>query len=310
MADPRTIPPQLNSGHKGLARRYLLLLWHDKFAFFAALYLFILVICAIAAPFLLAQDAVVMNLRMRNAPPFQADAAWTMILGADALGRSILARILVGAGNTLGIAAAAVALSMVVGAVLGLIAGHFRGWVDAVIMRAADVTMSFPSLLLALIVLYVLSPAISNLIIVLAITRIPIYLRTVRAEVLEIRERMFVTAARTLGASQWRIVFRHIAPMAIPTLITVATLDFAFVMLSEASLSFLGLGIQAPNITWGIMVAEGRAYLATAGWLSFWPGLAIALTAMALNLLSNWIRTVTDPKQRWRLEGGKLPDAR
>jgi peptide/nickel transport system permease protein len=175
-------------------------------------------------------------------------------------------------------------------------------------MRAADITMSFPSLLLALIVLYVLSPAISNMIIVLAITRVPIYLRTIRAEVLEIRERMFVTAAKTLGASQWRIVFKHIAPMAMPTLITIATLDFAFVMLSEASLSFLGLGIQAPNITWGLMVAEGRNYLASAGWLSFWPGLAIALTAMALNLLSNWLRTVTDPKQRWRLEAGTLDD--
>ncbi len=309
MADVLDTPPQLGANRKGRIGRYLLLLWRDKFAFAAAVYLVVLVVCAIVAPLFLSQDALTMNLRARNAPPFRPDVGWTMILGADALGRSILARILVGAGNTLGIAAAAVALSMVVGAILGLVAGHFRGWVDTVIMRAADITMSFPSLLLALIVLYILSPAISNMIIVLAITRVPIYLRTIRAEVLEIRERMFVTAARTLGASQWRLVCRHIAPMAMPTLITIATLDFAFVMLSEASLSFLGLGIQAPNITWGLMVAEGRAYLATAGWLSFWPGLAIALTAMALNLLSNWLRTVTDPKQRWRLEGGKLADA-
>jgi peptide/nickel transport system permease protein len=308
MVDLANLPPSVKA-REPVIGKYFALLWRDKFAFFAVVYLVVLVIAAIVAPFLLSQDAMRMNLAARNAPPFQPDVKWTMVFGADALGRSILARILVGAGNTLGIAAAAVAASMVVGALLGLVAGHFRGKVDTIIMRAADITMSFPSLLLALIVLYVLSPAIHNMIIVLAITRVPIYLRTIRAEVLEIRERMFVTAARTLGASQWRVVFKHIAPMAIPTLITVATLDFAFVMLSEASLSFLGLGIQAPNITWGLMVAEGRAYLATAGWLSFWPGLAIALTAMALNLLSNWLRTVTDPKQRWRLEGGKLPDA-
>lgn len=307
MADIANVP-QFKPHRTGIVGTYLLLLWRDKFAFIAVLYLLLLVIGALVAPLFLTQDATLMNLRARNAPPFQPDVKWTMILGADALGRSILARIFVGAGNTLGIAAAAVVISMLVGALLGLIAGHFRGWVDSVIMRAADITMSFPSLLLALIVLYVLSPAIHNMIIVLAITRVPIYLRTIRAEVLEIRERMFVTAARTLGASQWRVVFKHIAPMAIPTLITIATLDFAFVMLSEASLSFLGLGIQAPNITWGLMVAEGRAYLATAGWLSFWPGLAIALTAMALNLLSNWLRTVTDPRQRWRLEGRKLSD--
>lgn len=309
MDDLAKLPPRLGARRQGVLRRYLLLLWRDKFAFAAALYLVVLVVLAVAAPYLFSHDAVTMNLRARNAPPFQPGMKWTMVLGADALGRSILARIFVGAGNTLGIAAAAVVLSMIVGATLGLIAGHFRGWVDAVIMRAADITMSFPSLLLALIVLYVLSPAISNMIIVLAITRVPIYLRTIRAEVLEIRERLFVTAARTLGASQWRVVFKHIAPMAIPTLITVATLDFAFVMLSEASLSFLGLGIQAPNITWGLMVAEGRSYLASAGWLSFWPGLAIALTAMALNLLSNWLRTVTDPKQIWRLEVGTLDHA-
>jgi peptide/nickel transport system permease protein len=162
--------------------------------------------------------------------------------------------------------------------------------------------MSFPSLLLALIVLFVLSPGVTNVILVLAITRVPIYLRTTRAEVLEIRERTFVTAARAMGASPWRLVWKHIRPTVMPTLITIATLEFAFVMLAESSLSFLGLGIQAPEFTWGAMVAQGQSYLSTAWWVTFWPGLAIALTAMSLNLLANWVRIASDPVQRWRLE--------
>jgi len=184
------------------------------------------------------------------------------------------------------------------------VAGYGPKWASTVIMRIADVIMSFPSLLLAVIVLYMLKPSVANLILVLAITRIPIYLRTTRAEALEIRERMFVQAAQVMGASSRRIVFRHILPMVIPTLVTIATLDFAFVMLAESALSFLGIGIQPPEITWGLMVAQGRQYLANAWWLAFWPGLAIILTTLSLNLLSGWLRIALDPAQRWRLEIG------
>ena len=123
-----------------------------------------------------------------------------------------------------------------------------------------------------MVVLYVFEPRVANLVIVLAITRIPIYLRTTRAEVLELRERMFVSAARVMGGGPVRIVWRHIVPLVAPTLITIATVDFAFVMLAESALSFLGIGIQPPEITWGLMVAQGRNYLATAWWLAFWPG--------------------------------------
>ena len=181
-----------------------------------------------------------------------------------------------------------------------------RQWTGEVIMRLADVIMSFPSLLLAVIVLYMLEPSIANLVLVLAITRIPIYLRTTRAKVLEVRERMFVQAARVMGASNLRIIFRHILPVILPTLLTIATLDFAFVMLAESALSFLGIGIQAPEVTWGLMVSQGRQYLTNAWWLAFWPGLAIILTTMSLNLLSSWMRVALNPTQRWRLEiGGK-----
>ncbi|MDF2782344.1 MAG: transporter permease, partial [Geminicoccaceae bacterium] len=221
--------------------------------------------------------------------------------------RSILARIIVAAQNTIAVAGAAVAFALLVGGTLGLIAGYRGGWLADVILRLADVVMSFPSLLLAVVVLYMFEPRVSNLVIVLAITRIPIYLRTTRAEVLEIRERMFVSAARVMGARPLRIVLRHVVPIVLPTLITVATVDFAFVMLAESALSFLGIGIQPPEITWGLMVAQGRNYLSIAWWLAFWPGLAIMLTTLALNLLAGWVRIATDPVQRWRLEvpGGR-----
>jgi peptide/nickel transport system permease protein len=280
------------------------MLWRDKFATVAVIFLLVVIFCAIFGPSLLGDAAVRQNLRGRNAPPFSLQQGWLFVLGADALGRPLLARIIVAAQNTLAIAAGAVILSSVLGAILGLIAGYGSKWASTLIMRIADVIMSFPSLLLAVIVLYMLKPSVANLILVLAITRIPIYLRTTRAEALEIRERMFVQAAQVMGASSRRIVFRHILPMVVPTLVTIATLDFAFVMLAESALSFLGIGIQPPEITWGLMVAQGRQYLANAWWLAFWPGLAIILTTLSLNLLSGWLRIALDPAQRWRLEIG------
>ena len=173
-------------------------------------------------------------------------------------------RIIVAAQNTMMVAAGAVLFSAIVGSALGLVAGYAGPRTSQVIMRLADVIMSFPSLLIAVIVLYILGPSVVNLIIVLAITRIPVYLRTTRAEVLEIKSRMFVSAARVMGASPARIIFRHILPVVLPTLMTIATLDFAFVMLAESALSFLGIGIQPPEITWGLMISQGKQYLTTA----------------------------------------------
>jgi peptide/nickel transport system permease protein len=288
------------------AQRLLGMLLRDKVALAAALFLLLVVLCALFGPYFLEAAATKQNLRGRNAPPFSLDRGWLFVLGADALGRSLLARIVVAAQNTMAVAAGAVVCSAVIGTTLGLFAGYGSRRVGEAIARLADVIMSFPSLLLAVIVLYILQPSVANLVIVLAITRIPIYLRTTRAEILEIRERMFVQAAKVMGASTWRIMFRHILPAVLPTLMTVATLDFAFVMLAESSLSFLGIGIQPPEVTWGLMVSQGRPYLTNAWWLAFWPGLAIILTTMSLNLLSGWMRVALDPVQRWRLEiGGK-----
>ena len=285
-------------------RTVLAMLWADKPACVAALFLCAVLICALIGPALLDAVATKQNLRGRNAVPFDVSKGWLLILGGDALGRPLLPRIIVAAQNTLAIAAGAVLVSMAIGSSLGLIAGYSRGRWSQIIPRLADVIMSFPSLLLAVIVLYMLEPSAANIVLVLAITRIPVYLRTTRAEVLEIRERMFVQAARVMGASDRRIVFCHILPVVLPTLLTIATLDFAFVMLAESSLSFLGIGIQAPEVTWGLMVSQGRQYLTNAWWLSFWPGLAIILTTLSLNLLSNWLRVALDPQQRWRLEMG------
>jgi peptide/nickel transport system permease protein len=283
-------------------KRIFSMFWNDKLAFISIVFLIFILIIAFFGPALTNDSFTKMNLRLRNLAPFSFDHSFMYFLGADALGRSMIARLIIGTQNTLFIAGSAVLISMAFGGVLGLISGYFGGKTGNLIMRLADIIMSFPSLLLAVIVLYMFEPGLVNLVLVLAFTRMPIYMRTARAEVLEIRERLFVSAAVSMGASHFRIIFKHIAPLTIPTLITIATLDFAFVMLGESALSFLGVGIQPPEVTWGLMVAQGRNYLQIAWWLAFFPGLMIMLVALSLNLLSSWLRIVLDPVQRWRLE--------
>lgn len=286
----------------GKLERLGMLLRGDSFAFAALIFLILLVFGALFGPSLIPDADVSMNLKLRNAPPFGMEHGFAYILGADSIGRPILPRILYGARTTLAISLSVVFLSMVIGSALGIIAGYYGQRLGNIIMRGADLVMSFPSLLLAMIVLYVLNPFVFNVVIVLTITRIPVYIRVARAEVLEVKERLFVESARSMGASDLRILRLHITPIILPTLLTVASLDLANVMLAESSLSFLGIGVQPPSITWGVMVADGRNYLTTAWWLAFWPGMAILLTALAANLLSNWMRIAMDPKLSWRLE--------
>jgi peptide/nickel transport system permease protein len=266
---------KINSSH--WFNRILSMFLNDKLAFVSIIFLIFIVFLSILGPSLINDSFIKMNLRLRNLEPFSFEHHLMYFFGADALGRSMIARLIVATQNTIFIAGSAVFLSMTIGGVLGLISGYFGGKSGNLIMRIADIIMSFPSLLLAVIVLYMFDPGLINLIIVLAFTRMPIYMRTARAEVLEIRERLFVSAAISMGASDTRIIFKHIAPLTIPTLITIATLDFAFVMLGESALSFLGVGIQPPEVTWGLMVAQGRNYLQIAWWLAFFPGLMIML---------------------------------
>lgn len=277
------------------------MLLRDPFATVSAAFLVILILLAVFGPFFLWDAATEMSLRKRNLAPFSLDQGFIYILGADSLGRSMIARLIVGAQTSLSIAAGAVLVSMTLGGFIGILAGYVGGWVNTIIMRLTDIVISFPNLLLALIVLYIIGPSLLNVVAILALGAMPLYIRTARAETLEIRERMFVSAARTLGVSTFSIVIRHILPLVAPTLTTVAAVNFASVILAESGLSFLGLGIQPPEFSWGAMVAAGRQYLQTAWWLSFFPGLMIMATTLSLNLLASWLRTVTDPQQRWRL---------
>ena len=293
-------------GDTGAARRrdrpaLLRMLGNDRVAAAAACVLGLVFLTAVVGPMLVGDLATDIDLDNSNAAPFQLAHGWADILGTDPLGRSMLARLVVASRTTLSVAVPAVLLSAVIGSVIGMWAGYHRGWRETVAMRIADVIMSFPSLLLAVVVLYVFSPSAANIILVLAVTRIPVYLRTARAESAELQSRVFVDAARTFGAGATSIITRHVVPIVLPTLLTVATLDFCYVMLAESSLSFLGIGIQPPDVSWGLMVAQGRTYLHTAWWLSFFPGLAIVITTVSATILAAWARIATDPGQRWRL---------
>ncbi len=277
------------------------LLVNDRVAALAAVILGVVFLTAIFGPMLVGGLATHINLNNSNQAPFTLAHGWANVLGTDPLGRSMLARLIVASRTTLSVAVPAVVISAVIGSLIGMWAGYYRGWRETVAMRIADVIMSFPSLLLAVVVLYVFSPSAANIVAVLAITRIPVYLRTARAESAELASRVFVDAARTFGASSTSIITRHVVPVVLPTLLTVATLDFCYVMLAESSLSFLGIGIQPPDVSWGLMVSQGRTYLHTAWWLSFFPGLAIVITTVSATVLAAWARIATDPAQRWRL---------
>jgi peptide/nickel transport system permease protein len=290
-------PTPTTPGHTHMLR----LLIRDRMATAATVVLLLVATCAVLGPPLFGDLAREQNLQAVNQGPFNTDNGWQFLLGSDSLGRSVLARLIVAAGTTMSIALPAVLLSLVIGSLWGMWAGFHRGWRESLSMRVADVILSFPSLLLAVVVLYVFDPSTANIVAVLAITRIPVYLRTARAETTELRSRLFVDAARTFGTSHWATIRRHIAPIVLPTLLTVAATDFCFVILTESSLSFLGIGIQPPDMSWGLMVAQGRQELQTAWWTAFFPGLAIILTTVSATILAGWIRLAGDPAQRWRL---------
>ncbi len=277
------------------------LLINDRVAAAAAVVLALVALTALLGPWLMGDLATRIDLDNSNQAPFTLAHGWANVLGTDPLGRSMLARLVVACQTTLSVAIPAVVISGVIGSLIGMWAGYYRGWRETLAMRVADVIMSFPSLLLAVVVLYVFSPSAANIVAVLALTRIPVYLRTARAESAELSSRVFVDAARTFGAGGRAIIGRHVVPIVLPTLLTVATLDFCYVMLAESSLSFLGIGIQPPDVSWGLMVSQGRTYLHSAWWLSFFPGLAIVITTVSATILAAWARIATDPAQRWRL---------
>ncbi len=245
------------------------------------------------APF----DSTAQDTGQRLRPPGWRDPAGRLrVLGTDHLGRDILSRVVHGARVSLVIAVVAVAIAGTLGLVLGLSAGYFRGWVDDAVMRAADVLLALPFILLAIALVAVLGPSVRTIIGVLGVTGWVSTARVVRAQALSLRSRDFVAAARALGSGHGRILARHLLPNALGPAIVIAALEVGRMILLESALSFLSLGAPPPTPTWGGMLADGRVYLSSAWWLATFPGLAILLTVLGVNLVGDWLRETLDPK--------------
>ena len=223
--------------------------------------------------------------------------------GTDDLGRDILSRVVLGAAVSLRVGFLAVAFALVVGTVIGLLAGFYGRWVDDVLMRVMDMLFAFPAVLLAIAVLAVRGPGSGNTALAIGIVYVPVFARVTRASVLGVREEVYVRASRSVGASDWRLLTRHVLPNAAPPIIVQTSISLAFAVLAEAALSFLGLGTQPPNPSWGLMLAEGRGFIDLAWWLAFFPGMAIFLTVLCFNLLGDGLRDVLDPRQRTLMAG-------
>jgi peptide/nickel transport system permease protein len=264
---------------------------------FGLVLLLLVVVMAVAAPLIAGYNPVQQNLVLRLQPPGTTAGGHVFLLGTDTLGRDIWARIVYGSRVSLSVAAIAVSVSLVIGTVVGVVAGFYRGVVGAVLMRLVDVVLSVPFLLLAVATVAVVGPSFSNLIFALGLTRWPRYARVGYAQTLATRELEFVQAARVLGAAAPRLLVRHLLPNVLPSLALVATLEVGLMIIFEASLSFLGLGVQPPQPSWGGMLSDGRNYLADAWWLATFPGLAISLTVLGANAAGDWIRDLLDPRR-------------
>jgi len=252
---------------------------------------------ALAAPLISPFDPLGQDLENRLKPPgWQDGTGYVHALGTDHLGRDLLARVIFGARPALLVGVAAVLISGVLGMITGLLSGYFGGRVDDVLMRLADIQLAFPFILLAIAVIGVLGPSLVTIIAVIGVSSWVIYARVVRGAVLSIREREFIQAAQALGVRDWRVLVRHILPNAFTPWLVVATLDMARVIVIESALSFLGLGVQPPTPTWGGMLADGRVYLSTAWWLATFPGLAILVAVLGINLFGDGLRDTLDPR--------------
>ena len=292
LAEVSEAPVEMSGAGQPTLRRLLRLRWG-----LAATGILLLIVASSAlAPWISPHDPLAVNIRHRLAPP-----AWMEggnienVLGTDQVGRDLLSRMIYGGRVSLVSGVAAVLMSATIGVLLGLAAGYCGGSTDWTIMTVINVMLTFPFVLLALAVIAVLGPSLVNMIIVLGIAGWPIYARTVRAETLAIREREFVLAGRALGMSHLRVVFRQIVPNLVSLIVVIGTLQVAQVIVLESFLSFLGLGIQPPTPAWGNMLGEGRVYMLNSWWIATFPGLAIFLTTLTINLMGNALRDWLDP---------------
>jgi dipeptide transport system permease protein len=296
-----TAPDQIAQAARSARRSMLLEFWHyfseNRGAVTGLVIFALLVVAAVFAP-LIAPHAP--NAQYRDSillpPAWMEGGSSTFLLGTDQVGRDILSRLLYGARYSLFIGIVVVTLSLVSGIILGLVAGYFRGWVDIVIMRLMDVILAFPSLLLALVLVAVLGPGLTNAMIAIALVYQPHFVRLTRASVMSEKTRDYVVAARVAGAGPFRLMTRTILPNCLAPLIVQATLSFSTAVLDAAALGFLGQGAQPPTPEWGTMLAEAREFILRAWWVVTLPGLAILITVLAINLIGDGLRDALDPK--------------
>jgi peptide/nickel transport system permease protein len=287
---PWYAPPRVAQA-MGQARRYPLVA--------ITLLTFLLVIPALFASQVAPYDPLQGSLSKRLKPPaWQQGGTLEYPLGTDKLGRDMLSRIIYGARVSLMVSLVAIFVGGVIGTALGMISGYFGGWVDALLMRLVDISLSLPTILLALVLVAAVGPSFGTVITILMIFLWARYARLVRGETLAIKERDFIARARVAGASHIRIMVRYIFPNVVNSLVVLATLQVGYVILLESTLSFLGAGLPRPTPAWGLMIADGRELIVTAWWVSMFPGLAIMLTVLSLNLLGDWLRDHLDPKLR------------
>ncbi|KGM34047.1 peptide ABC transporter permease [Inquilinus limosus MP06] len=277
--------------------RMLVRLFRSKAALVSVVILLLVLLAAIAAPWLAPNDPFAIKLIQRLKPPgYTNSAGITFWLGTDSLGRDVFSRLIYGARVSLVVGLAAVAISGTIGLLVGLLSGYFGGWVDDLFMRLCDIQLSFPTILLALTIMAVLGSGLDKLILVLGLTGWVQYGRIVRSQVLTIKTDEFVLAAHATGERQWRILFQHILPNVWSPVIVIASFTVASNIVSEASLSFLGVGVPPSVPSWGTMLADGREYVGVADWLTLPAGAAISLTVLSINILGDWLRDYLDPR--------------
>lgn len=271
--------------------------FRDPVAVVASLILMAIIGAAVLAPLLTHQDPYARKIVMRLKPPMWAEGGSAQYpLGTDEMGRDVATRLIYGARTSLLVGLTVPLVSAGVGVVLGLVSGFYGGKVDAMIMTVVDIALTFPFLLLALALIGVIGTGVQNIILVLGLTGWPTFARLVRGQTLAVKERDFVGAARALGARELSIAFRHVLPNLASAIIVLASMQTAAAIIAESSLSFLGMGVPSPIPAWGTMLADGRPYVETAWWLALFPGIAILLTSLALNILGDRVRDVLDPK--------------
>jgi peptide/nickel transport system permease protein len=258
-----------------------------------------LVLTAVAAPYLAPHSPTDGDITRKLIPPVWTERAdWEHPLGTDRFGRDVLSRVIYGSRISLAVSLVAIFVAGTLGTLVGLVAGYRGGLVDAILMRLTDIGLSLPIVLIAVVMVAVSEPSFRNVVLVIALLLWPRFARQIRGETLAIKEQDFVALAVVAGRSSAWIIRKHIFPNVVPTLLVITTLQVGFVILLEGTLSFLGVGVPPPNPAWGLMIADGRGFLATAWWISLFPGLAMLLTVLAVNLMGDWLRDHLDPKLR------------